>query len=99
MGVEGVELPDVLLRLLSWCIRVLVVDVESTLADEVVPILQGRLRKRAVRPEGPLDGGEKARLVVDVGVVDDDAAPLDNEKYDGLSVNIRAQNHRDSFFK
>lgn len=72
----------------------LVVEVETMLAEDAAPILQGRLRKRAVRPVGPLEGGEKATLVVDVGVVaDDDAAPLDNEKYEGLSVNIRAQGH------
>ena len=63
-------------------------DVESTLAEDIAPILHGRRRKRAVRPAGPFDGGEKATLAVDVGVVavDDDAAPPDNEKYEGLSL-------------
>lgn len=96
VGVDGVEAPEALLRLLSCCIKVLVVEADRTLAEEVVPILQGRRRKRAVSPLGPFEGGEKATLVVDVGVVadEDDAAPLDNEKYEGLSVNIRAQSHR-----
>lgn len=97
MGVEGVDAPDALFRLLSWCIRVvLAVDVETTLAEEPAPILQGRRRNRAVRPVGALVGGENATLVVDVAAValDDDAAPLDNEKYEGLSVNIRTRTHR-----
>lgn len=88
VGVDGVEAPEALLRLLSCCIKVLVVEADRTLAEEVVPILQGRRRKRAVSPLGPFEGGEKATLVVDVGVVadEDDAAPLDNEKYEGLST-------------
>lgn len=94
----GVEAPEVLPLLFSCGIRVLVVDVERTLAEEVVPILQGRRRNRAVSPVGPLEGGEKATLVVDAGVVDTDdvAVPLDNEKYEGLSVNMRIQGHRTS---
>ena len=95
----GVDAPEVLLLLFSCGIRVLVVDVESTLADEVVPILQGRRRNRAVNPVDPFDGGENATLVVDVGVVDGDVVtvPLDSEKYEGLSVNMRTQGHRISF--
>lgn len=96
----GVDAPEVLPLLFSCGIRVLVVDVESTLADEVVPILQGRRRNRAVNPVDPFDGGENATLVVDVGVVVDGdvvTVPLDSEKYEGLSVNMRIQGHRISF--
>lgn len=72
----------------------LLVDVERTLAEEVEPILHGRRRNSAVRPVGPFDGGERLTLVVDAGVAGDDAVPLDNEKYEGLSVNMRTQAHR-----
>lgn len=94
----GVEAPEVLPLLFSCGIRVLVVDVERTLADEVVPILQGRRRNRAVSPVGPLlEGGEKATLVVDAGVVDTDdvAVPLDNEKYEGLSTAMLTPCHQE----
>lgn len=72
------------------------VDVESTLADDDVPILVGRRRNRAVNPVGPLEGGERVAFVVDARVVDVDvdAVPLDSEKYDGLSVNMRPETHR-----